>query len=254
MGIYSAVVTCAEEHDTAQEGYDVDGGPTASVTLRCAWADRWDLVADIVGGSLPWPHFTGTYPPLARSAGVKPVPTHYTAVDQSIVYPEALVTVNYSTKNVDLVSESLDPTVEFLTLDFKRFRWASASGDPLIEAEAPGRLMRGLTLTRKYSRIAGPLPATILTECGKVNTAAYASSLLGLTFAAETLLYTPPHLDRTIKSDGDEGWNITFKFMYLPQTWNKFWRAKTQAYESIYIAGGALYRNYPLGDFSAFVA
>ena len=118
--------------------------------------------------------------------------------------------------------------------------------------QSPGRLIRGLTISRTLYQVTA-LPIALITSIGKVNDADYISALLVLTFAAETLLYTPPNMNRTITTAGDKGWTVNMKFMYKPDTWNKFWRSTTQAYEAIFIAGGIEYKNYPLADFSSLL-
>lgn len=246
MSLYSSV-DCDEEYGTAKESWNIDD-VSMSVTLRCAWADRYDLVDDLLGNGRTWPHGSFTNAPRAQSASIAPDKTAYTATGQCIVYNDALVTVTYGTEHEDLVSESLEPTADFITLDWRRFRWSSDVGDPLIEGEAPGKLRRGLNIVRTLYKIATP-PTQLLTQIGNVNPSTYTSSLLGLSFAAETLLFTPPTMSRTIRTDGTEGWTINMKFMYKPETWNKYWRAKTSSYEHIY-NGTGVYRSYALGNFS----
>lgn len=254
MATYSSI-TCCEEFGSQQENRTLsDWSP--SVVLRCAWSSRHALVADLLGNRREWPHGTGDKP-RAVSASIVPFPSTEvgTITGQSHNYDDALVTVNYSSNvESDLVSESLEPTVEFQILDYKRFRWGSGSGDPLLEGEAPGKQLRGLNLVRTFYGLSS-LPTEILTGVGKVHNASYVSSLLGLTFAADTLLFVPPSLNRTITTAGSRGWTATVKFVYKPETWNKFWRASSGAYESIYLAGsGSAYESYPPANLSALLA
>jgi hypothetical protein len=251
-----ASVACAEEYGTIAESFDLDGGMSNSVTLRCAWADRYDLLADIIEGRRGWPY--GSLGPVAAQAfsgSCRPAQSEFVGFGQGCVYSEALVTINYSTKIKDLVSETLEPTAEFLTLDYKLFRWTSLAGDVLQENEAPGQLQRGLNLVRKNYRLA-TIPNTVLTAIGLSNATAYTSALLGnMTFPEETLLYQPPTLDRTITLAGTEGFNLTTKFTFKPQGWNKFWRSKTQAYEEIIVAEtGVVFKPYPPGNFGSLLA
>jgi hypothetical protein len=98
------------------------------------------------------------------------------------------------------------------------------------------------------------VPAAVLTLIGKVNSTDVASPSLGLTFAAETLLYNPPRLRRQVSSSGAVSVTLAYAFLYKPQTHNKFWRAATQAWEPIFKTGvsGAV-KVYELGDFSALI-
>lgn len=243
-----SAIACAEEHNTATEGADLENGISASVTLRCAYANRWALVDSMLGVTL-WPYAGGANAPVATTATIRPMAGTYVADGQACVYTDSLVTVNFSNNVKDLLSESLEPTAEFLTLDYKRFRWSAPQGDPILEGEAPGRQLRGLNLVRTMYRRPS-VPAECLTRVGYVNQATYTSALLGLSFPAETMLFNPPNTSRSIKTDGTEGWTITTKFSVKPQGWNKYWRMKTNSWERMYLLNGGIYYAYPLGDFS----
>ncbi len=250
MGIYSPVITCFEEFGTQKENLNVATSPEASVTLRCAWADRHALVQDLLANQRPWPNGTAVNPPLAQRAAIKTFDTAYTVVGQSIIYNTAIVEVNYGYEARDLFSESLEPTADFVTLDHRFFRWIAADGEPLKQGEAPGKLRRGLNFVRTLFNVSPPLSTQLLTAVGGVNNAPYASTSLGLTFPTETLLYTPPNITLTVDTLGSDGYTIAMKFMYRPEEWNKFWHAKTQDYEEIFLVGGVKYESYPLVDMS----
>lgn len=246
MGVYSAI-DCAEEHASVNETYELETGLSATVTLRCAWADRFLLMEDIMGRV--WPHASGAW---ANKASSVPDKSNYVEVGQSADYVHALVTVNYGTKVKDLFSESLEPTAEFVTGDHKGFRWSAVNGDPLLEGEAPGYLRKGLNLVRTLYQLAA-IPASTLTCVGKSNSAAYVSGMLGLTFAAQTLLFQPPTMNRTFKTTGTEGWTLQTKFAYKPETWNKFFRSKTNSWETIVNVDGTTYIPYPPASFADFL-
>lgn len=253
MPVIYSTVDCCEEHGTLTENHGLSDF-SASVTLRCAWDDRHALMTDLLGNV--WPYVTSwVKPAVCATCGSVPVPTTYEEDGQGIDYIEALVTANYSTREaIDLITESIEPLVEFITLDHKRFRWGSKTGDPLLEAEAPGRQMRSLNLVRSAKKVLA-VPSSALTLPGYVNNTAYTSTILGLTFAIETLLFTPPSLSHTITTDGDPGWDMTVKLAYLPQTWNKFFRAKSGTYQEIFdVQESSAYKSYPLGDFSDWIS
>ena len=241
-----------------REEVDTDEGMTCTVQLQCAYGIRRDVMADIIGGRVYWPLLTGlTKPPFAVSGSAKGFEQKTTSTGQTLDYEMATLTINYESKGKDpedLISESLEPTCEFITLSPAGFSWTDVNGDPLSEEEAPGKQFRGLNLNRTIYKWEPPLPAGLLTNAGKVNDTLYTSSLLGLSFPAETLLFIPPTMDRTITSDGEDAFNVSLKFAYKPDGWNKFWRTKTQSFEAIYSHElAAEYKNYPLGDFSAFL-
>ena len=230
---------------------------TASRTLICPWSQRHTLLCDLISTQELYPYNSPGVRARAVSGTAKPFGTLQLDAGGTNVtaYEKALVTVNYSTKSgdendaQDLISESLEPNIEFLTCDHNEFCWGSASGDKLKENEAPGRQVRSLDYVFTIYNMPS-IPAAVLGLCGCVNNAPVTAQLLGLTFPTETLLYTPPQLSRTITTDGTGGWQMQFRFSYRPNGWNKYWRHKTQTWERIYLASGGTYYNYPLGDFT----
>lgn len=256
MSIYSAV-DCAEEHASVSESMNLTEGVAAQVTLRCAFADRFLLMADLLGNSRVWPNGGFVIPPVAATCASKPFPAQYLTIGQACVYEYALVEVNYSHKIVDLISESLEPTAEFVTVDHRQFRWNTALGPVLLEGEAPGLLVKGCNLVRTFYQLPS-LPTDMLDLVGTCNSAPYVSTLLGVPFAAETLLFQPPTMNRTFTTTGTNGWTLQTKFAYKKQGWNKFWRAAANsgqgAWENIWhINGTAAYKPYAPDDFSGYL-
>lgn len=251
-------VDCCEVQNTRSETF-TRNGLEASVTLQCDYADRHALAADIVGLRKPFPLTSYTLPPLAVGAAIRFGNERAENSNGELVYQDALVTITYSNdEEEDLVSESLEPTAEFITLDFRRFRWGSVTGAPVLEGEAPGKQFKGMNLVRTHFNIEPPLPGVLLTAMGGVNDAIYTSSLLGLAFDEETLLYQPPALSRTITTAGDRAFDITLKFSYKPEGWNKYYRAATGIWERMYLtpslgAAGGVWNSYPLKDFSSLL-
>ncbi len=252
---WCGAVACAEEFGTFSEDFSIANGLTGKVTLRCNWSDRYTLINAMIGTA--WP-FAGTTGPQANSIACVPFQSKTVTDGQGLVYEHALVTISYSSEIKDLISETLEPTAEFQIQDFKRFRWGAAAGEPLLEGEAPGKLMRGLNLVRTMHQVTTVPPET-LTRVGYVNSAVYTSAILGLSFAVETLLYQPPTLSRTIKTDGATAWTINLKFGYKPQGWNKFFRQKNAnvgpdfGWEEIYTTEGEIFKPYQPGSFGVLL-
>lgn len=249
MADFSSAVACSEIHGSRTENGDSNGFK-ASVKLQCAWADRFTLIDDLISNERTWPGFSAA---KAKQTAITPVPGAYTAAGQECVYTDALVTVNYSTRDdEELISESIEPTAEFRRLDHRMFRWGSADGELLSEEEAPGMIVRGMNLLRTMHNVAA-VPASILTLPGSCNSAAYTSSLLGLTFAAQTLLFGVNPITRTIKLSGSTGFNVSVKFSFKAAGWNKYWREETKSYENIYEYGGSVYNAFPTASFSDYL-
>jgi hypothetical protein len=255
MPIAYSIVSCTEVHGTKTERWDVDRW-SPSVQLRCLTVNKYALVADLLGNQRVWPHSGFSDLPRAKSATIVDEPGVFATDGQACVYEFSRVTVGYSSKvEVDLVSESLEPTAEFQVLDYTRFRWTSKDGDPILEGEAPGKITRSLALSRQLFKLTA-IPNAVLDQIGNVNDAEYESTLLGLTFPIETLLFQPPSMTRTITTAGSKGWNLNMRFHYKPEGWNKFWRAAADPpeWEEMFDMDVVdAYKNYPLGDFSALL-
>ena len=243
-------VDCAEEFVTFSEDYDILAGGNSQVTLRCAWSDRYLLMQDILGSAHP-------YNPIltAARAACRPFEEKTTTSGQGINYVSALVTFTYSSQVVDIASETLEPFTEMGELDFQRFRWTSGTtGRSLIEGEQAIFMQQCLNIVRTRYRLSS-IPAGAISFLNCCNLAAYSSSILGLTFAAETLLYQPQSLSRSFTNIGSQGWTISIKFSYKPHTWNKFWNTLTQSYEYIYLAGSvSAYKPYVPTDISSLLS
>lgn len=230
--LYS-IIPCSEVHDSVEENLSIFDPSSCRVTLQCAWADRYNLVDDLLLNRRPWPWYIAPYVPLATSCSIKNIPSNYTQDGQGIDYLESLVTVEYSSKFSDLFSEEIEPTASMDQYDAKLFTWNNTNNTPLQPNEAPSRLVRGLILSKTYYDILDPLPPELLTYVGCCNSDIYVSTT-GLVFEPQTLLYTPPHLQRTVRTDGTRAWQLNVKFQFMPYPgWNTFWNPSDQQYEQI---------------------
>jgi len=237
-------------------------GDTTTRILLCDWADRFTLMRELIG---PPGELLEDYTPqenspdiIALTASSSPHPGKIdgTGVGSRIaVYDKAIVTVNYGvapyreTEDQQLYSESWEGIIEFITLDHRAYRWGNgATGDALAPDEAPGMQVRsGEYVLTRYGLVT--IPNTAGLE-GRVNNAVFSSKSLGRDFAAETLLFTPPTLDRSMSIIGTDGWTVVQRLAYRENGWNKFYRSTSGAYESIYVKGGAVIKPYPTADFS----
>lgn len=253
MAYTFSTVACAEVFGTARENWTMTGR-TAQVTLRCTWANRYLLMADILGNYRPWPYSAGLYPSGASFIAGR---ESYTGNGQGMDYEDANIQFSYGipgSKDIPdpttLASESLEPTVEFLTQDPRNYKWETASANPnvsqkLKEGEEPGKLHRGLRLVRTLYNLTA-INSNILTLPGKVNSTSYVSALLGLTFPADTLLFIPPQISRTYTTAGASAWTVQLGWEYKENGWNKYWRQETQAWDYIkVVATDTRYYSYP---------
>ena len=264
---YSTLVDCHEMNGSPVENWSDEAGLDATVTLKCLWADRYTLVNDLLSNTKVYPHEPSS---LARamSAGITPFSAKVMSDGQGTTYELAVVTVNYRNvvydgtdpENIQIFADSLEPNAEFQTLDHTLFEWSPETGPPAVaardlkEKEAPGRLLISFDYVQTQYRVPG-IPSAYMNLVGHVNDANVASSVLGLTFPTETLLWQPPKPQRSVNTVGDPWWTVTKRMSFKPEGWNKFWDAKEQTYRRMRVKDtGVQYDNFPLGDFSGVVS
>ena len=257
-----SIIDCAYVPKTVSENLDATTGIiTASVTVSCLWDNRLLLADDVLLNRRAYPFITSAFTPKALNCSIVQFDEDANQVTSGQWRPPkyAHVTINYgvpTTRGIgsyDLVAESLEPFGDFIRQDYSLFRWTGKDGDPLKPEESPGLFVPKLKLVRRIYRVS-TLPSNALSAIGKCNLDAYASPLLGVTFAAETLVYGEPLLERTISTAGSDGWNYTQQWTYDPNGWNKYWRAETGTWDSIYMittAGAAVpWKSYVPTNFS----
>ena len=239
------------------------GGFTATRQLQVAWANRHELAKELLEGSgQKYGVSVGgiELPARAHRIGIQPVPAKQLGEAEVAAYEFAQLSVQYalpdggsmgSGSGSDTsrpISESFEPSMMYLTLDFEDFVWAADI--PIKEEEAPGKPMPGGHYVFTQHVVFG-LPIELLTLMGKVNQGTVYAPTLGLYFAPETLLYMSPAMSRRLMPDATEAWRVTISFSLNATGWNKFWRQETGAFSSLYTNNGAnLYRNHELADFS----
>jgi hypothetical protein len=168
---------------------------------------------------------------------------------QSLDSLEALVTVHYTTKITDVISESLEVNTQVLRLDHKLF--VRKSGRPLTEEQAPGLLSYGMSLRRDRFDVLPPFSDDITNLPGSVNLEPYVSTLMEKVFDTETLLYQTPTITRKVGSSNLTKYDMTKLFNYQPQGWNKFYFADTDAWEYIFLSSDLTnpFLPYPVNSF-----
>jgi len=255
--------TASEMAGSVEEKLRFDGMHTGKVVVRCAWADRFAVAADMINRAYP----NGIGGLLGAEAVIKPEAGQPTLdSDGKLVYEFALVSVNYDVASVgsletypsgphagELYSEALVPTVENQTLPVTGFTWTNATGRALVEGENPVRILRGMAIKRTLFNVSS-IHADYFTLPGKVNSASYTSVPLGKVFAAETLLFVPQEISRTVTTAGSDGWTVPMLLKYKEDGWNKFWRKDKSGgagYDEIYDrVNSAVYKNFPTASFA----
>jgi hypothetical protein len=259
------------EHTTGDhsisETTDAVTGQVVSATVRCAWLSRDNVIADILYNSLLYPR-NPNGGARAKTAACIAAPGKYTLQGSLHQPEEALITISYEQPvnreydpvTQELFAESLEPNAEFITLDYRKFRWTSTTGKKLTAEQAPGKLIVGLDFVQTRFNLV-TLPSAILRP-NRVNQNSITARLLGLTFPPETLLYVNSQPARTITSAGATKWTMTSRFSYREDGWNKFWREDKEGgpgWDQIFVAkteGGDAntpYKNFTPADLSSIL-
>lgn len=252
MATYSSV-TCAEVEGSVRDNITLEGFE-ASVELRCAYADRYLLASDLLLNGRLWPHAHASVAPVVTSVSIRSegFPDGVTPIvsDQSLIYADSVLSVKYSHTVKNLIQEEIVPKVDFQRLDHRMFKW-DTSGDPLLEAEAPGKQINTIDIVRTYFLVSA-IPTGVFTLLGHTNNLALTTTTLGLTFQPEQLRFNEPSISTTVSTDGTDFYTLKLPFSAHPVSWNKFWRAKTSTWEEMsLIDGGGIYKNFPPADFSS---
>jgi|SRR6185437_643102 len=249
---YSSV-TCYERFGTAREEYDDERGlMSATVQLFCAYTDRHRLASDILSNHRAWPKGSASLIPTAYGAGIEPWDDVGSATGQMINPGTALVTIRYSTKRVEIITEEIEPIAEFVPMPYQFFRWFP-SGDLITEDEAPGWIKRSCNFVRNEMFVSpDAINSDLYNLVGSVNDSEFISGLLpGFVAPAESLLFNPPVIHMKYNSVGDTQYDLTKRFNFQPQGWNSYFRTKTQQWEQISFAGsGTAFKNYPPASFA----
>lgn len=144
----------------------------------------------------------------------------------------------------NVISEQWTASTEFITLEAEHLQWED--GTKLKPDEGPGKILPMWVWTVSWKQTT-PMDHSILYMDGMVNANAIYSKSMGLTFKAETMLYTEPRFSSTLFSDGTRLTEIEISFLIRPHnkadantaTWNRFFRPKTGNWQKIQNRAGA---------------
>ena len=246
---YSRVPGYPQEHISREGMYVTD-------KIRCDWVDRVylakELAGFVVGGTIQ--------PPFEYDAGDEPLNFLYvTDVDiEPIIgldaatgdYKKALLTVTYRSLDYDIdgttyVSESLEPSMDYITLTKEKSFWAD--GTEASDHESPQFLVQILDWVYTLHHVT-TLTTSMFSLQGYINNAPVFSKSLNVWWPTGTLLALSPSMSREITSLGTTAWQVNFRFSYknygtydVPLGWNYFLKSSAAADISFEL----LYRETP---------
>ncbi|RLC38840.1 hypothetical protein DRH27_01270 [Candidatus Falkowbacteria bacterium] len=278
-------VAYKEMGDSPRE-YVRSGANGAVRDLECAWSDRFTLAKEMTGYYTQsisvvdtvvniyephhYPHTSlqKLYAKEANISGIGKMIGDDDFSTQAVAkYTYAKVSVNYETASEyggtevedALVTESLEPASEFLTMQTDNLGFSD--GRALGAGEAPGKIVRMMDWVYTVHKLT-KIPNGLLSLPGTVNDRRMYARTLDLYFPTGTLLFGNPSLSRDITAEGAEAWSVTVRMSYRPTGWNFFPRIVTAggdiSWQRLYpvtnsvVVGGAI-NFYPLADFSSVI-
>lgn len=242
----------AHFQNVVEETWHGLGQFTATRWVRCAYADRHDVVAELgaSGGEL-WPYGTTV---SARLVGARAWGCGRGTVDGDGLsqYDSALIQLFYSTLGPYVVTpfilmEELTPWRDGMMIDAPAMGLTWDGGDQIQET-LPTEVV-GCIYELTLIRLSAP-PATVATYLNYCNSAGVTMYTCAITFAAQTLLHTGPFVKRVVELGILPKWNVLYRWVYHPGTWNKKWRADTATWTTVKTSGGTPIVFHPTVNFS----
>lgn len=266
----SGGASIAEPEVVAYSEQETNDG--ASVTLRCAWEDRWITVNNIFDYNLIWPYLPATewLPTSFTLRGVQDIKTGAVPGEELNTYEKCDIELSFgdpekgssveqsqkgypggSTDHEASYFESFAPSGEMIKLPpyvQKRFMFSwdanlgaisSVRASTAIEKyaldndEAPTRLIIGVMYIIRWVGL-DEVPDDFFEAVDHVNAEEVVTSA-GKIFAVETLLCQSPTISRTVSTDGSSSkWEVEARFAHRAAGWNKWFNPETNAFQSMY--------------------
>jgi len=248
--------------------YEMDGWPKEMATLegfaaerklKCAWSDRTKLMVEIMsyGNNVyPYNDSGATVTHIPQCEGLRKGKMSAGTQAHMASYEYAVLMVNYSTYGPAtgfhpvthaLLTETLDTSFEFATLDRTNLQWADETA--FTPNEAPGKIEPRMDYTLLY-HAASSIPSSVLNLEGKINSNALSTYLLGISFPVGTLLYLGSSARHRLTTTGLTAIRLGHQFRHNPGGWNKVYRTTTGIYEDIFDKDGNAVKKYETGVFS----
>jgi len=242
-----------------------------STAFKVAWADRHTFRRDVLGGMRTTDEGLVYYMPMlypdinwaaAHETYIEPMAAPVGSSRNILQYEYAKIRVEFASRDtlpsmqyseILTVTESIEPSAEFITLPNKSLYWSTGKTNELEVDEAPAAMIRMIDWV--YTIHEAPfISAAVFNLIGCCNNANVSSQSLGWVFPPETLLYSYPSLTREFTTSGAHAWEITMRFTYREQGWNRFpRRGKGLTFERIYDENDNIVYLYPLADLSGLL-
>lgn len=235
--------------------------------FKVAWSDRVNFMNQLLeadnGFGQVYPFDTNSFA-RAVNAQAAPFGVVLSASDPDASYNHAVITIRYETQRAndprnsgfgvsEAISESFEPFVENIRVPHHKFRWGGAtSGEPLTADQSPVKPVYGINYVFTRHRMLN-IPTGAFSLVGHVNASTVVTNFSGIPFGVETVLFKSVSADHTTRLGAGDTFRAVYRFGIREMGWNKFWRVDPTlpdggAWQSIYVAEGGVYRNFPVAD------
>jgi hypothetical protein len=181
------------------------------------------------------------------SAIITTMPERYsTDIKKEVIKSQSTAFIQVQYGRMWNIEESIEYANKLITQEKKWFLWETkVKGLPedvrlLGELEVPEVWLNRLVLNREFIGLSAqgahiPDFKKIPDLVGKTNTIKFNSVQLGMEFLPETLLFIEPNVSPSIDMQnigggfnnfGNSGFTVKARFLYKPETHNKFWRSR----------------------------
>jgi len=222
----------------------------ATRLLKCAWVDRAALIADLMtqaGGS--YPHDDGT--PYAYVRKITPRGRGQTSSGGTnlIAYSESVLEVYYDSAgpqwvNGSYITEAMVAEQFHIHPPGGNLSWTGSV--KLTDGEkSTSTPLYGWSYTYTLGRMLA-MPSVPAAHVGSCNATVQTCGSFNLSMAAQTVLYGPPSVSKHSEMGEGTRYTASCSRPINPYGWNKFFRAETNAWESLYLPNGNVFIRYPL--------
>jgi hypothetical protein len=163
-----------------------------------------------------------------------------------IDYGRAWIDLTYSTHGMRYVGgrylwESFDAGLQpYPNLRPMGLLWGS-DNQPILNAHISLQVPHGTLKISQFKLAVSPPNLGTLMGC--TNNASYTTSMLGYTFATDTLLYAGAHVERGSPGSLTSDWlQAHHVLLYNSIGWNKAWRVETNTFENVLLPTGAAWK------------
>jgi hypothetical protein len=221
--------------------------------LKVAWNQSSALLNELEGTS--WPYSDGDNYCTPYRADIRPMPNCRQRGSDSIAsYDYAIIDMYYTTRGPrwqPLQSQYIEERISSCTKSFKvntkdALEWAD--GTEIASGDAPTIMEHGLRYDITYDKVTS-MPSQVMSFVGYVNNNSVYSPTLGMTFAADTLMYVGADVASHYSWGKLPRFKITYKFDYWPYGHHMKFRSG-KGYEVMYDTDGNIFYPYLRTAFS----